>query len=89
MSEVLKCDAAGCGHVEQVMHITAEHVGMPCPKCGSNLLTRQDWEAWRPIQALMLAASSLDSAGSGEKIELNVRVHGEKTSIEITKPKPT
>lgn len=89
MTEVLNCDADGCGHVEPVARITAGHVGMPCPKCGESLLTEADWQAWKPIQALLLAAESAGQDSSDGKVELNVRLHGDKTTVEITKPKST
>lgn len=41
----LKCDAPGCGHVEQVAEMTADLIGKPCPSCGANLLTQEDYEA--------------------------------------------
>lgn len=34
MSEVLNCDAGGCGHVEHVGTITPEHVGAACLNVG-------------------------------------------------------
>ena len=96
MLEHLNCDAPGCGHVEQVSEITEAHVGMACPVCGANLLTREDWEGWQPIRAAMRAAEALsarlglDQAGvCGEAVETRVRLHGGKTTIEIDRqPKP-
>jgi len=84
MSEHLNCDAEGCNHVEQVGTITEEMVGLPCPKCGANLLTAEDWEAWKPLQAIMQiakAASPACSVDGGATIK--VGLHGQKTSIEI------
>lgn len=42
----LKCDAADCGHVENVPAVSRDLIGMPCPKCGANLLTEKDCEDW-------------------------------------------
>lgn len=85
MAEYLKCDAAGCNHVENVAAITEEMVDKPCPVCGANLLTREDWEAWKPFQALLSAVESI--AGSqpdqGDRTALRVGLHGAKTTIEI------
>ncbi|WP_422073918.1 hypothetical protein [Tranquillimonas rosea] len=86
MIEHLKCDAAGCDHVEDVDQITEDHVGMPCPKCGANLLTEEDWAEWKPMQALI---SAMERAGyarpdPGEQtVAMRVGVHGKKTTIEI------
>lgn len=49
MSEFLKCDAEGCDHREDVEHITDELVGKPCPKCGANLLTQDDWDFYSTV----------------------------------------
>lgn len=46
MAEFLKCDAAGCDHVEDVAAITEDMIDRPCPKCGASLLTRDDWDMW-------------------------------------------
>lgn len=86
MSEVLKCDAENCGHVEQVGKITADMVGMPCPVCGSNLLTEEDWVAWQPISELLDVVNRLGGsgvAGVGDKMSLRVGLHGPKTTIEF------
>ncbi|WPZ28209.1 hypothetical protein T8A63_11105 [Sulfitobacter sp. OXR-159] len=88
MSEVLNCDAGGCGHVEHVGTITPEHVGAACPKCGANLLTQKDWEAWRPIQALLNMARSQAQGSTDDRAEVRVSLHGDRTSIEITNRKP-
>lgn len=39
----LKCDTKGCLHVEMHDKLVKEMVGKPCPQCGSNLLTEDDW----------------------------------------------
>ena len=43
----LKCDATGCYYVETIPELTAALIGKPCPKCGANLLTTEDYEAWQ------------------------------------------
>mgnify|MGYP003653020939 CR=1 FL=1 len=83
MSEVLNCDAAGCGHIEQVGKITADMVGLACPRCGSDLLTEADWIAWQPYSALLSAASSMPKTDDGPKVEFRVGLHGATTKIEF------
>lgn len=46
MPEFLKCDAPGCDHVEDVEAISRDLIGKACPKCGADLLTEADCEAW-------------------------------------------
>ena len=85
MSECLKCDADGCDHVQKVEVITADHVGMPCPICGANLLTEEDWQAWKPFQALLAAVGKVAGGQSDQADRVGVRVglHGAKTTIEF------
>ena len=40
----LKCDAKGCVHVELHKTITKDMINEPCPNCGSNLLTAEDYQ---------------------------------------------
>lgn len=46
----LKCDAEGCDHQERAQ-ISREHIGRPCPKCGANLLTEEDYLMGASLQA--------------------------------------
>lgn len=44
----IKCDAPGCGWRDDEAHFDmktygAEWLGVPCPKCGSNLYTEADY----------------------------------------------
>ena len=83
--EHLKCDADDCSHVEVVGIITAEMVDMPCPKCGANLLTSEDWESWQGMRLLFDAVKDVmpDSEDGEPKVAMRVGLHGKKTSIEI------
>lgn len=62
----LKCDA--CGHQEPVTKISAEYIGKPCPACGANLLTEQDFEAAKALEPILLAlhAAGLTKAAEGD-----------------------
>lgn len=83
MSEVLNCDAQGCDHVEPVGKITADMVGVPCPKCGANLLTEDDWRNWQPFSSFLSAINGIDGGEQDQKVSLRVGLHGSKTTIEI------
>jgi len=82
--EVLNCDAPECEHVEKVGVITADMVDMPCPACGSNLLTSEDWVGWKAVSEIMAVVEKIapDSDG-GPKVSMRVGLHGKKTRIEI------
>lgn len=92
MSEVLNCDAAGCGHVEQVEGINEADIGRPCPKCGANLLTREDFDYWvqnvAPMVDILEGLGLLrrgDEAGEGEA-RVSFGYHDGKTTIVSNKP---
>ena len=83
MSEVLNCDAPGCGHVEHVGTITEDMIDMPCPACGANLLTQGDWIAWQPYAKILASLRELDSNPGDEKVLISVGLHGSKTTIQV------
>jgi hypothetical protein len=50
--EYLQCDADGCDHVETITGpITEALIGKACPKCGSNLLTADDFAVHQKLLA--------------------------------------
>lgn len=84
MNEVLNCDAADCDHVEPVGTITVDMVDMPCPSCGSNLLTAEDWAAWQPYSALLKSVdTAINPNGDEGRVAVRVGLHGPKTTIQF------
>lgn len=80
--DFLRCDAAGCDHVEMVGTITGDMVGMPCPACGANLLTEQDWKQWASFVAVLNAVQALIPEGSGgAPIKTSVHIHEGKVTM--------
>lgn len=75
----LKCDAEGCDHVETVQDITADLIGKPCPKCGANLLTKDDYEAGQTLVGVINAFNEIfgpvdipdDAVGKALKVSFN------------------
>lgn len=55
----LLCDAPGCGHNEpkprpETLEQMRAYIGTPCPKCGANLLTKEDAaEGWPIFEKLL------------------------------------
>ena len=39
----LQCNSPGCKHVEFHKVLTQEHVNKPCPRCGANLMTPEEF----------------------------------------------
>lgn len=56
--DFLKCDAPDCDHFEQTP-VTIEIVDKPCPKCGANLCTKDDFVTFRAIVAANRAANEV------------------------------
>jgi len=54
-SKGVKCDAEGCDFREE--HVDIETLeqwrNVPCPKCGANLLTDEDWFTIKLLNRLM------------------------------------
>jgi hypothetical protein len=91
MSEFLKCDAAGCDHRETVGEITADMVGKACPKCGSNLLTEEDWTffstVFRPGMHALAAAGLDMRAGEDTPPDQRAAFNYHNGEIRISLPK--
>ena len=86
----LKCDAAGCGHMEPVAKIEKSLVGKPCPKCGANLLTEKDYEAgklWVHVISLGERLGILSLAVSDDDANVFINPHADALKIKI-KPTP-
>jgi hypothetical protein len=92
MSEFLKCDAEGCDHREDVNQITADMVGKPCPKCGANLLTQEDWDVYdasfRPLMEAMEKAGLSRPATKADMndpaaVLLSVNHHDGATRLQV------
>lgn len=77
--QFLKCDAEGCDHKESVSEITADLIGKPCPKCGANLLTKDDFESGQNLVEVINAFNKIfgpvdvpeDAAKDALKVSLN------------------
>ena len=51
----IKCDAEGCDFRKDYPSFDYLHLwlGVPCPKCGANLLTEQDWFTTKLLNKIM------------------------------------
>lgn len=58
VGEYLKCDAPQCDHFEMTP-VTIDVVDKPCPKCGANLCTKEDFLIFRTFVASTHAATQL------------------------------
>lgn len=94
MTGFLKCDAEGCDHLETIEGLTEDLIGKPCPKCGADLLTREDYEEGMKIEVMMKMLKAMGLAvevpASGDMdglALLTVGTHNGETNIKIGKAK--
>lgn len=83
----LICDAPGCGHAERVGPLRPSLIGTRCPKCGSDMLTREDYFAavrcvgtLRLLTVLGLARAPKDDE---EGLLVNARASGWKVEKKV------
>lgn len=86
MSAFLQCDAAGCDHREDVEEIVEAQVGMPCPKCGASLLTREDFDVYvarfKPMLDMMkVLGLAVDPEPGTDAQRVSVHYHDGVTTI--------
>ena len=48
---VVECDKSGCGYKipwtdGDLIEVTKEYINKPCPECGENLCTQEDYDNW-------------------------------------------
>ena len=90
----LKCDAEGCDHLEMTPDYGPHYIGKPCPKCGADLLSQQDFDAAQPMYQAIELLKKMGLVGkepeAGRKyVNLSFGHHNGKSKIEIegfTKP---
>lgn len=83
----LKCDTAGCDHVEAVHAISPEFIDKPCPKCGASLLSERDCADWlaavQPgIDLLKKLGVLVDKMPDDRPVEkLRIHLHGSALTV--------
>lgn len=90
MSEFLKCDNEACGVTHDVGAITEDMIGTPCPKCGSDLLTKADWDFYvsvmKPGMEAMVALGLTKPAGADTPEHLRMSVNSHNGELRIKFP---
>jgi hypothetical protein len=82
----LKCDNPTCDWQDMTIPVEdyEKWVNQPCPKCGENVLTEQDYDN---SQVLLASIALLNSFSQSELEELARSIHSEST-IEALKENP-
>lgn len=89
MTAFLKCDADGCDHHETVPEISRDLIDKPCAKCGANLLTEADFEAFTsqvmPVVDMAMALGLLQPITGDIKpddVVATFHMHDEKATVQ-------
>ena len=58
----LQCDAEGCDWVDKTIPDTdyPKWLNAPCPKCGANVLTQEDYDAYFFFMDMLRLAASIE-----------------------------
>jgi hypothetical protein len=87
----IQCDNPECDYLDLNVSVTDYHnwLNKPCPKCGENLLTQEDYDKVQAMLAIVNLVNQMDIPDDGEDIgvTMEVDVHNNKmTIIDIESP---
>lgn len=85
----LKCDNPNCDFVDMSIAIEDydKWLNKPCPKCGANLLTQEDYDAIKMMLVLAKLVQAYET-GEDDKVMATARFNGTgNVEIEIERPK--
>lgn len=85
-SITLKCDRPGCPHNESI-ELSPKLIGKPCPLCGADLLTAEDYAATVSQLELFAALNIVAKPHAGAKLvegsRISINPHAGVLNIEI------
>jgi hypothetical protein len=89
----LQCDAPDCDYVSPTaLPWGPELIGMPCPKCGANLLTERDYRLTERFMRVVDFINRVFGPIFGRRVQppgapsMSVRFHDGETDIKIGRP---
>jgi predicted RNA-binding Zn-ribbon protein involved in translation (DUF1610 family) len=75
----IQCDNPVCDHVDDT--VTAENISeflnLPCPKCGENLLTQDDFDTVERMLELTNGAGDLDPGAADSDVLVSMSTDGQ------------
>jgi len=84
----VKCDNKSCDYIDKTATVErySEYLNKPCPKCGENLLTEEDYNLAQQLNALATFMNSLtqeqiDELNKAQGVELNPKLKNKKVSV--------
>lgn len=80
----LQCDNPKCDYKEDTPHEEYPNcINKPCPKCGENLLTQEDYDAWVAILGAISLYNSIALPPSPEDVPILAEVHYHNKNLNI------
>jgi hypothetical protein len=84
----VKCDNKSCDYIDKTATVErySEYLNKPCPKCGENLLTEEDYNLAQQLNALATFMNSLtqeqiDELNRAQGVELDPKLKNKKVSV--------
>lgn len=56
----LVCDNTNCNWEDTTLNCEEKNINMPCPLCGENVLTQNDFDTWTKIKNVMSVLNTMD-----------------------------
>jgi len=82
----IKCDNPNCDYVDESVRITEydQWLNKPCPKCGENLLTQEDYDKVQIMLMVIDMANQADFVPDPLDPQVTMRVDIQNETFEIT-----
>ena len=82
----IKCDNPDCDYVKDDVHMTEyeQWVNKPCPKCGENLMTKEDYLKIQAMLQIVDMVNGLDLMPDPDEPKATMRVDVHNETFEIT-----
>lgn len=74
----IKCDNPNCDYVDPNVSVDQypQYVNRPCPKCGANLLTEQDYQVVQILLKAQRVLSKIPFGNKGKTSQFRIQTNG-------------
>lgn len=86
----LKCDEPNCNVEIDCPDYGPQYIDTPCPECGANLLTKEDFDDAEPMRlmfAILEKAGLTKDSAAKDAVEVRFNQHNGKTALEFNAQK--
>jgi hypothetical protein len=84
----VKCDNKSCDYIDKTATVErySEYLNKPCPKCGENLLTEEDYKLAQQLNALAnfinsLSQEQIQELNKAQGVEVDPELANKKVSV--------